>query len=247
MKTKTVFISDLHMFSRRSKPEQYLLDIKEAAKSANTFVFGGDIFDFEWTVFDSVEETVDTAAYWLDSLVAGHPSCSFHFVLGNHDFNLELMEQLDRLSQKHNHFQWHRYFVRIGNALFLHGDISGSMEHNDLIAARVRCLAHQKKSKALHVLYDAVVHTNMHNVIAKTANPAQKVIRNIHSYVMSLGEGYHTGLRSVYFGHTHVPVEGHEYGGISFHNGGAPMKGIRFKVIEAEIGQSNGASYGREE
>ncbi|MEE3074858.1 MAG: hypothetical protein VX739_04205 [Planctomycetota bacterium] len=42
-------------------------------------------------------------------------------------------------------------------------------------------------------------------------------------------------ISQVYFGHTHVAMEGYEFAGLKFHNGGAPMKGLKFCMIDAEI------------
>ena len=80
------FISDLHLFSRRSHAHLHRTDIFDAAARANVFVFGGDIFDFKWSTLGSVETTAAAAADWLRELVTPHGGCEFHFILGNHSY-----------------------------------------------------------------------------------------------------------------------------------------------------------------
>jgi hypothetical protein len=49
----------------------------------------------------------------------------------------------------------------------------------------------------------------------------------------SIGEGPDTGVRDVYFGHTHKNLANYRYRGLTFHNGGAPIKGVKFRIVEA--------------
>ena len=41
-------VSDLHLFSRRSRAGDYLPAIHRAADEADLFVLAGDIFDYKW-------------------------------------------------------------------------------------------------------------------------------------------------------------------------------------------------------
>src|SRR5437899_488420 len=81
----TYFVSDLHLCSRRSRAELHMPAIHAAAGRANSFILGGDIFDFRWSTLPSADETVRHALRWLDDLVASHPLCDFQFIQGNHD------------------------------------------------------------------------------------------------------------------------------------------------------------------
>ena len=45
----------------------------------------------------------------------------------------------------------------------------------------------------------------------------------------------HSGVRHVYFGHIHRRVSGYRYRGLTFHNGGAPMRGQHFRILEATV------------
>src|SRR5688500_8462178 len=121
------FVSDLHMFSRRSQAALHQATIHAAADRAQTFVLGGDVFDFRWSTLGSVDETVERAIHWLDDLVASHRQCDFHFVLGNHDFNRRFLTALDTYSIAAPNLSVHHYYLRLGKSMFLHGDVADKL------------------------------------------------------------------------------------------------------------------------
>ena len=43
------------------------------------------------------------------------------------------------------------------------------------------------------------------------------------------------GATNVYFGHTHHAMSNYEQGGIFFHNPGAPIRGLDFRVLPVEL------------
>ena len=53
--------------------------------------------------------------------------------------------------------------------------------------------------------------------------------------VQGLGQGVGAGVEHVYFGHTHVPVQGYEFGGMIYHNGGASLQGVEFTLLKAVV------------
>ena len=122
------FISDLHLFSRRSQAAEHAESLQQTAAKAKTFVLGGDIFDFRWSTLPSTEATVSAAIRWLDALVAAHRTCDFHFVLGNHDCNSRFVDALDKYARKQPNLEAHPYLLRIGKAVFLHGDVADHPE-----------------------------------------------------------------------------------------------------------------------
>jgi len=79
MQRKNYFVSDLHLFAQRSLAHRHKETIYSAAEQAETFIFGGDIFDFAWTTRASIEQTVDDAASWLARVGAPAPGRPFHF------------------------------------------------------------------------------------------------------------------------------------------------------------------------
>jgi len=233
---KHFFISDLHKFSRRSHADRHEAAIHHAAARAQTFVLGGDIFDFRWSTHPSLDSSIDAAVKWLEELSMLNAACDFHYVLGNHDFNMPFMERLDAFAESQANFTWHRYFHRIGDCMFLHGDVAdGGVSHEELIAAR-DVSHHDRQPHAIrHYMYDFVVQLRAHKAVAKSMNRKQKVASRIYTYLQDIGHDAGNGLRHVYFGHTHVPMGGLDYEGLKFHNGGSTIKFMDFRILDVAI------------
>jgi len=84
------------------------------------------------------------------------------------------------------------------------------------------------------MLYDVVVLTRLHKPVAQLVFSKRIVVRRILKYLESIGEGPSNGVRNVYFGHTHRRMSNYHYRGLAFHNGGAPIKGVEFRILEAK-------------
>jgi UDP-2,3-diacylglucosamine hydrolase len=54
-------------------------------------------------------------------------------------------------------------------------------------------------------------------------------------YLTDQGQDASHGVTDVYFGHTHRDVDGVKFGGLNFHNGGASIKGLSFRIIETKL------------
>lgn len=231
------FVSDLHLFSRRSQAARHVEALHATARKAKTFVLGGDIFDFRWTTLKSVAATVDAATDWLAELATQHPGCEFHFVLGNHDYHEQFLQPLAELCDAVPNLTSHDYYLRLGHCLFLHGDIADKpMTPETLHARRGRGLQHAKKGRASNLLYDLVVKARIHKVAATLKHGKRQVAERIFNYAEQIGHGPDSGVQHVYFGHTHRAMSNYEFGGLRFHNGGAPMKGLKFRIVETEVG-----------
>lgn len=228
------FVSDLHLFARRSRADEHVDAIRGAAADAHTFVLGGDIFDFRWTTLTSLDHTIDAAVEWLETLAGDHPHCEFHFVLGNHDHHHGFIERLGALADDTENLSWHPYFLRLGSSLFLHGDVADrKMSQQQLAARRDRFARHElTKGQLANALYDAAIEARLHLAVNRLAHPPQRVAKRIVSYLTHIGHGPHNGLEDIYFGHTHAALRGFEYQGLRFHNGGAPIKGLEFQVLK---------------
>src|SRR5687767_4849930 len=118
MPHKTYFVSDLHLFSRRSEGLLYSGAMQAAAARAGTFILGGDIFDFRWSTFGPAEATTRQAIRWLDELVGSHPQCDFHFVLGNHDCNGRFVAALAQYAGERPNLIVHPYVLQLGTSVF---------------------------------------------------------------------------------------------------------------------------------
>lgn len=232
--SKCYFVSDLHLFANRSNAHRYLEQIAQAASGADAFVLGGDIFDFRWARIPPAR-AAESAARWLDELTAGCRSCRFHLVLGNHDYHQVLIDRLVRLERQTANLAWHRYYVRLGDSVFLHGDVAERrMDARKLALAREQWLDRRHRGPFLSRMYDVVVLTRLHKPVPHLVFAKRIVVRRILKYLESIGQGPADGVRDVYFGHTHKKLSNYRYRGLTFHNGGAGIKGTKFRIIEAK-------------
>ena len=231
------FVSDLHLLTSRSLATQHEKSIHDAASRAKRFILGGDIFDFSWSTIRSPERSVEAAMQWLEKLVTAHRDCEFHFVFGNHDYNRRFIHAVEGYSKQAGNFVSHRYYVRLGHSLFLHGDVADheQMCHDKLETKRAKYLHDEMHSPWRHRVYDVAVQMHLHRVISRLGNPRRRTLMRLLAYLNRIGHGPDTGLKHVYFGHTHEPMSGIPLGGVSFHNPGAPLRGVKFRIIEAEV------------
>jgi UDP-2,3-diacylglucosamine pyrophosphatase LpxH len=231
------FVSDLHLFANRSKADRYRDEMLQAAVTADYFVLGGDIFDFAWARTRSHDHTVAKAVSWLDSLISLCPQCEFHFVLGNHDYHQQFMTELAELAIVRSNFFWHRWYVRLGSNLFLHGDVADreDCDPQSLAAARDRWLDAPRRGPFMSRLYDVVVLTRLHKPFPHLVYSKRAVARRILTYLQEIGQGPTSGVRDVYFGHTHRHMSNYQYGGLRLHNGGVAIKGMKFRILRAVV------------
>ncbi len=230
------FISDLHLFANRSRADRFLEPIRQASDRADICVLGGDIFDFRWSTLPNEQATVEAAVEWLDDLTSRSRNSQIHFLLGNHDYNRAFIDRLPELADRHPNFQWHRFYLREGDAVFLHGDVADrKMTASKLEQRRERCLHHRPRGRFHSRAYDAVVHARAHLLVPRAVYPHRLVARRIMAYLQDIGEGPSAGVRQVCFGHTHLAMADYRYRGVAFHNGGAPIGSGRFRILDVTI------------
>lgn len=230
---KCYFVSDLHLFANRSNAHRYLEEIARAASHAETFILGGDTFDFRWSHMP-ILKAVDRAFQWLEELTTDCPDCQFHLVLGNHDYHQAFIDRLTDSGHRLSNLEWHRFYVRLGSSVFLHGDVANKvMDARMLAESRDRWLDHRRRGPFASMLYDVVVLTRMHKPVPHVLFSKRIVVRRILKYLESIGQGPGNGVCDVYFGHTHKKLTNYHYHGLAFHNGGAPIKGLKFRIVEA--------------
>ncbi len=235
MKTVCV-VSDLHMFCKRSHWEDHLQDMDAAAASADLFVFNGDTVDFKWTTLSGVEETVEAAIAFLGDMAGRFPECRFHVNLGNHDHVQKFIDALVELARKTENLTWHPYYLRVGNTLFIHGDMATrKMNQAQLEVYRSSWLHHKKQGRMKNRVYDAAFKAGAHVAVSRLAHPPKRTLKRVHAYIHDIGHGKPEGVENVYFGHTHVAVDGAHYRGVTFHNGGAPMRGMNFTLLTLKV------------
>lgn len=235
-KKQAYVVSDLHMFCRRSQWSEYLEVIEGAAADADLFVFNGDTFDFKWTSLDTIDETVDQAIEFLRRIAVDNPHCQVHVNLGNHDHFLPFIDALNAVCEEVDNLTWHPYYLRVGDALFIHGDVAmWDMSQKELERYREQWLHKKRQGPLKNRVYDAAFNARAHVAISRLAFPHRLTLRRVYSYIDHIGHGFDHGVKRVYFGHTHVPVRGRRYRGVEFHNGGAPLKFMKFNLLKAII------------
>jgi UDP-2,3-diacylglucosamine pyrophosphatase LpxH len=232
---KCYFVADLHLFANRSKGVRHFDELLRKASQAQYFVFGGDIFDFRWAQTKSHAQTVERASVWLMALGETCPQCRFHYVLGNHDYHRQFIDRLYALDLALPNFSWHRFYVRIGNSVFLHGDVADGegATPQSLAESRQLWLDRRRRGPWMSSLYDAVVLARLHKPLPHLVYTKRLVAQRISDYLENIGQGPDAGVRNVYFGHTHLPMVNYHYGRLVFHNGGAGIKGMKFRILDA--------------
>ena len=239
------FLSDLHLFARRSTAMSIEPMIREAASKSHTMVLGGDIFDFKWSTFPTLDSSINKAIAWLEALVVSYPKCSFYYLLGNHDAHPRFVSELDRLAFRQPRLEWQPYVLRILECVFLHGDIVDCEPSNTILAERRKL--HESKPyprRYAHWLYYVVVNARLHRAAMHVVIRPKSVLRKLTQYLTNEGLDSKHGVSDVYFGHTHREVDGVQYAGLTFHNGGASIHGLPFRIIETRLPfeQRNSAS-----
>ena len=230
--TRGYFVSDLHLYSSRSLAELHVEAIENAVQENNFFVFGGDIFDFKWTTHQSVEKSIHYASKWLEDVLSLNPDCEVHFVMGNHDYHRIFMQDLRVLKKNYPHFEWHRWYLRKDNKIFMHGDVAdGAKNNGDLKKSRAKHLNDDKQHPVSHFAYDVAVKAKIHKYLPMMARPKKLVAKRIVHYLENEHQSKDQGVTDIYFGHTHLGMDHYQHEGYTFHNGGAPLKGLDFRMV----------------
>lgn len=213
-----------------------MAEIHRAAAGADLFVLNGDIFDFRWTTFDTIEETVPEALQWLHDFVSKFPKCRFHYILGNHDSVDAFTEELDTFVTETPNLDCHPHYLRLGNALFLHGDVAASDDGAaGFLRYRARWFHDEKKGALPNRLHDALFRVRIHKVAYHSAFPVRRVVARLLRYLDDIEAEVGDGVEEIYFGHTHLAMSGYEHRGIRFYNCGVPYSGLKFQILETEI------------
>jgi UDP-2,3-diacylglucosamine hydrolase len=186
----------------------------------------------KWSRLGSTSETLSAAKKWVEDLVRPFPNCQFHYLLGNHDCAPQLVEKLDEVSDSHANLEIHPYVLRIDDRVFLHGDVVDRLTNQQQLEhARQRRPYEESKGDLANAAYNTVFGLQLQRVATKWYYPSKVAARILH-YLDSIEQGKASGVSDVYFGHTHAQLTNYEFDGVRFHNGGAPLKGLKFKIVE---------------
>jgi UDP-2,3-diacylglucosamine pyrophosphatase LpxH len=221
-------VSDLHLLTNRSSAEKMMPSLHRAASKAGLFVLNGDIFDFQWSVYPDLEQSLRYVERWIADLVGRHPKCQFVFITGNHDSLPNYEELLEDLSRRHANLAWDPFYLTVGEKVFLHGDVHNSPTPETLEAYRSKWHGPPRKAWA-HTAYFVFAWLRIPRLIHElmpTHRPAADVITYLKA---ELGPRFHD-VQDVYYGHTHKPHSNFLQQGLRFHNTGATLHGVRSRI-----------------
>lgn len=227
-----IALSDLHLLARRSAGEEYLKSLRPQLVLANTLVLNGDIFDFRWSTLPSMEVTATRAVEWLSELHAAYPACEIHYVLGNHDCPEFFAERLEVLAKQLNRFQWHPLGVRLGTAVFVHGDCTHRvMDPAALRRFRADWDNDRRHGRWMTQAYVAVDRLGLTRAAHQCYFPRRRTVERAMHYLDRAWPKWRTNVRDCYFGHTHQPFSAYQYEAIRFHNTGSAIRGMGFNPL----------------
>ena len=234
------FVSDLHLFARRSTAAAHYDHLVQTAAGCDLLVLGGDIFDYRWSTLASRQATTDAALDWLDRLLDDLPGTELRYLLGNHDHVQPLVDALPGFALVRPRLRWHEYYLRIGPAMFLHGDVAdrplrkeSSREHFERRRSRSLHHGRRRRGRMSNAAYAALLQTRTQHVVPRVVYPKRVAARRILKYLDLIGQ--RDGVTELFFGHTHRPIDAFRYQGVTFHNPGAPIGAAPLVALRTEV------------
>lgn len=235
-----VFLSDLHLFSPRSRAGDATDELAQYQGADQCVVLGGDIFDFRWSDRGDLQATLRATHAWLEGLLAKTKDCRIVFLPGNHDCHPAFLEQLEHFAQNEARFSWHAHTLQIGDCVFLHGDILDAGENEGHLNTYRQKFHHEtKQSQIAHRSYDAVVAMRVHKLIPKIRHRPAATCARLSKILGSVASIKLESTRRVFFGHTHNPVRGLHHNGKQFFNPGAALKHMTFRMVTFTISEDD--------
>ncbi len=230
---KGIFVSDLHVFSGRSKGESLPSELQMAFPDANLLVLGGDIFDFKWSSLGEAG-TLLAAEKWLLALLDQWRG-EVVFLAGNHDCLPKFFGVLNQISHRCARLTWHRHHLHLGDAVFLHGDVlDAGHDLSKLDSYRDQFHPKSNQSAFSRGAYSAIVAMRIHRMAPKFRHRELQTCQRLLLLLPQLVKTP-SRIRRVFFGHTHVAVAGREINGVKFYNPGAAIRHIAFKPVQFDL------------
>lgn len=228
-----VFVSDLHVFSGRSVAESLGSEVQRRYPKASLLVLGGDIFDFKWSSMSGAG-TLLAAQHWLEDLLN-----QWHgevvFLAGNHDCLPQFLNVLREVESRRARFTWHDHQVQFGDAVFLHGDVLDAGQDVSMLRSyRDKFHPKSNQSKLSRHAYSAIVAMRIHRMAPKLRHRKTLTCLKLHRILPQLVERP-LGVRRVFYGHTHVSVQGCEVNGVKFYNPGAAIRHVAFHPVQFDL------------
>ncbi len=234
-----LFVSDLHLFSPRCAVQHVDHMLAEYAEDHSCVVLGGDIFDFRWSNLGGHRRTLQEAKTWLESLLLKTGKSTIVYLPGNHDCHPDFLAILSEIAGNDERFLWRPHHVQIGENLFLHGDL---LEVNSLDALqKYRGKFHHTKPQPAiaHRGYDVAVGLRVHKFIPKLRHIPLRTCNRLGELLQSVPVEEPTSIQTVFFGHTHAPVDGLHLRGKQYFNPGSGLRHMKLRPREFAIAPSD--------
>lgn len=229
---KGLVISDLHLFARRSDGETRLAEVSRALKTADVLVLNGDTFDFRWSRLPSEEATIAAAVQWLEALAAEFDGREIHYLLGNHDCLGAFRARLEDFARRHPVLRCHEHRLRLGRALFLHGDCANrKMDAARLSEFRDAWSRDRPRGRMNAALYDATDALGFSRQFHRLYFPPRRSVRRVAHHLDRVMPAWRDEVDDCCFGHTHRPFRDHSLDGVRFHNTGSAIRGMEFQPL----------------
>ena len=227
--------SDSHMFSFRSTFDEGSCAELLSKNSPDFLVLNGDIFDFRWSRYRSIERSISEALEWLLALIGRYPRCHFYYLLGNHDSLSAFTGRLRDLALRERNFSLYPFYLRLGNSLFLHGDVT-QVGGDPALLEDYRGAFDIEKGRgiSMELLYRVVVSLRLQTVVPFLIS-REKLAESLVRYFKAVAPSDLAEVDNIYFGHVHKRFDHYRYGRWSFFNTGASIKGLRSDFIELRL------------
>jgi UDP-2,3-diacylglucosamine pyrophosphatase LpxH len=223
--------SDLHVFGCSSLYEKLLPIFYEQVTRHPVIVLNGDTFDFKRSRFTSSLETTKHAIAWLQDLSRLASSSSIFYILGNHDCHETFVQALHTALPTLPNVTIVPEHLRLGSCLFIHGDaIDLAQNVADITYVRSKYNKAEPRWGA-KAFANLVTHMGL-NKVEYLRHSRAVLARRILSYLRITQPSALEGVRQIYFGHTHVPIDHFEYAGIIFYNTGSMIRGLPWRPME---------------
>jgi len=234
--TRGVVVSDLHLFARRSRGAHCFDSIRPELASATLVVLNGDIFDFRWSTLRDLDTTVAAAMEWLRDLLETFPQCRVHYILGNHDWFSPFRGEIAALARHQPRLRCHEHGVRLGDALFLHGDCAHRKMDAGGLGRYRQCWDNDRRHGALRTgAYLMADRLGITQFTHARWFPRERTVERIVHYLDRAWPVWRHNVRDCYFGHTHLPFSDYRHDGVAFHNTGSAIRGLHFNPITFEV------------
>lgn len=236
--TRGLVVSDLHLWARRSEGTELLASLAGQLAESDVLVMNGDTFDFRWIALCDREKAFAAAVKELHAVLQRYPQCEIHFLLGNHDCLLGFQRALTTLAARAPRFHWHAWQVRLGSALFLHGDCAEArIDALELQSRRDRWERGQRRGLLTSMAYGVADGLGLTRWAHECFFPRHQTVQRITHYLDRACPGWRLEIQDCYFGHTHLPFSNHQHEGVIFHNTGssAAQRGMGFNPLVFEI------------